>query len=371
MSAESWFYIKEEIQMRKIVSLLLAVVLTIGMTATAFAANPKITKQVAALADVDAGEVVPGAKIFIPLEKGAFEGATDVLTASDVRTSKITVKHTVKAGPKAIESVEVKENSKKEAGVLITMVDPFTSTKPLDFELTFYLYINGKRQNLGTAVYGTLSNEEELVYSDTDYVDLSGGVVAKCEETASKVEAYLGNDISMFVKMLRGKTYVGAASVDLTDDDVKMFNQYNEIVGVYNLSTTGFDSVTGKIVKIDSSETLYVYDGDFNYLGKTSEMLPYSTKYYTSSAKLDVVEAGGFEDEEDYDFNDDTDSELPDDVEPEVSVAQGKQPAVAATKQPARDANPDTGVSPVLGLAVFAGMASLGALTVISFKKKQ
>lgn len=347
--------------MKKIVSLLLAAVIVIGMTATVFAANPKITKQEAALADYYAGDVRPGTKIFLPLKKEAFEGAIEDLKASDVRTSNITVKFSAKSGPKAIESVEIKENSAKDAGVLVTLVDPFTSTKPLDFELTVTLYISGKRQSYSTYVSGSLTNEEQDVYSDTDYVDLSDGSVAVCSESATKVETFLGEGVTMFVRMVKGKNYSGVATIDPTDADISILEQYPDIVDVYNLTVNGL-SGTGKIVQIDSSAS-YAYDGDLNYLGTTDGLLPFSTKYFIAAKKLDVIAAGEDEPE---DSEDEYYDETEDDFDPADVDGSDTMPAVSTSKN--KSDNPETGVPALFGISMAAGMLSLGAMGAVSLK---
>lgn len=356
--------------MRKLISLLLAAVITVGMTATVFAANPKITEQAEALADVS-DDYYPGAKIFIPFVEGAFAEATEDLTASDVRTSKITVKHTIKSGSKAIGSVAIKEDSSKKAGILVTLVDPFTSTKPLDFEVVCTLYIDGKRQQYSTSVSGTLSNPEMEVYSDTDYVDLSDGTMAVCVENATKVEAFLGEGVSMFVRMVKGKNYMGVASTDPTDNDIEIFDQYTDITDVYNLSVNGL-SGTGKFVAIDPGQTLYVYDGDLNYLGTTDSMLPFSEKYFTAINKLDVIDDSEDEFLGEEDFIDDEgfsgDEEFTGDEDFLPEDIDGALPAVSGT---ASGNNPDTGIPPLFGVSLVAGIISLGAMGLTYFKKEK
>lgn len=347
--------------MKKIVSLLLAAAIAIGMTATVFAANPKITKQATALADVYEGDVKPGTQIFLPLVKEAFEGATEDLTASDVRTSKITVKHTAKSGPKAIESVEIKENSAKKAGVLITLVDTFVSTKPLDFEVTVTLYIDGKRQSDSTYVSGTLTNDEQDVYSDTDYLDLSDGSVAVCAESATKVETFLGEGVTMFVRMVKGKSYAGVAKTEPTESDIDILDQYPDIVEVYNLTLTGLTG-TGKIVQIDSAAP-HVYDGDLNYLGTTDGLLPLSTKYFIAANKLDVIAAGEDEPE---DSEDEYYDETEDDYDPADVDESDTMPAVSPSTS--KSDNPSTGIPALFGISMAAGMLSLAAMGIVGLK---
>ncbi len=357
--------------MKKIVSLLIAAILTIGMTATAFAdaTNPKITKQISAIANVDAGEQRAGAKIFLPLKKEAFEGAVADLTGADVKTSKITVRQATKIGANAIESVEIKEDSNKNAGILITLIKPFASVKPQDFEISIYLNINGVRQNHETFVTGTITNGETIVYADTDYIDLSNGSTAACEETANKVEVYLGDEVSMFVKMLKGKNYAGTATTEPEESDLAVFDKYPDISDSYTLSVIDL-STSGKPVKITAAEKSYVYNADMELIGDTSEMLPFSKKYYLATKKLDIVaDSSDPEDEPSDDESIDEPSDADSAVESSVdSTTDNLLPAVAPK---GNGGNPDTGVSPMLGVAMVAAMLSLGTVTAISLNKKK
>lgn len=346
--------------MKKITVILLALVIALGMTATAFAANPKITDQIAAVPGADVGEKGPGYEIWLPLVKDAFGGATDDLTMADVKTSKITVKQTVKSGPKAIKSVELKANSSGVACILLKLADPFTSTKPLDFETNIYLSINNKRQSFTTNVTGTINNQEIYVDSDTDYVDLSSGRTATCEETTGKIEVYLGNDITIFTKMLKGKQYYGSVSRDPDSDDDAIFDEYPDVEDVYKLTTINLNG-SGKTVQIDVGDGYYVYGKNLEYLGKTGELIPYSDKYYLAAKKLDIVEP---DDEAAYD--DETDEEI---TEPEDVVGQDILPAVAPGS--GNGNNPDTGDPRVLGVSIAAGIVSLAVLAMLSYKGKK
>lgn len=344
--------------MKKTISLLLAAILSLGMATAAFAANDKITKQTAALPDVDTLERGPGYEVWIPLDAANFEPATlaDPIMMTDVKNSKITVRQSVKSGAKAIDTVELKADSNKVANILVTLKEPFFSTDSLDFDVAIYLLIDGTRQSFETRVTGTLKNSETEVYSSDDYVDLSAGQVAVCEETAKKVEADLGNNVAVFVRMQKGKKYYGISTVgpDASDDGV--LSEYPDIENVYTLSTIGLNA-PGNNVKFDIGDDLYVYDGDLNYLGKTSDMLPYSTKYYLAGKKLDVVST----DEPD---TDEPDDELGEPIEDPDALDGDTLPY-------APSGNPGTGVTPMLSVAVAVGLVSLAAAgAALSGRKK-
>lgn len=351
--------------MRKIVSLLLAAVCAVSMTATAFAENPKIAAQKSAISGFDVGERGPGYKIWIPLGKDAFQDATEDLTMADVKASKITVKQSAKSGSDAIASVEIKEDSNKIANILITLTNPFTSTKPLDFETSIYLSIDGVRQNFSTVVTGTLVNPEIVVTADTDYVNLSDGQTVRCEETSGKVEAYIGRDVSIFIKMLKGKDYYGTVTNEPTGADMDVMDKYPDVEDVLNLKTINLNG-SGNIVKIDSPDTNYhVYNSNLEYIGKTSDMLPYSTKYYLAAKELDVDEAVDEAEPEDEDENE-ADGTEPSD-EPAVNPDDED---VYANVSP-QPGNPDTGASSFLGAAFALSALSLGGIVTVTKRKNK
>lgn len=361
--------------MKRIIPLLLSVILAVGMTVAASAAgNPKIKEQISALSDVDVGECSPGQEIWLPLVKDAFDGATEDLKMSDVKSGKITAKQTARTGSKAIDTVEIKENSKKVACVLVTLVDPFTSTKELDFETKIELYINGKRQGMPAVVTGTLMNNLEDVYSDTDYVDLSDGRTAQCLENARKVEAYIGEGISVFVNMMKNKEYYGTVSREPDDDDYEVFDKYPDVSEVLALTTIGMNA-EGKTVKLDLDKNYHVYSKNLDYLGRANDMLPYSTKYYLAAKQLDTDES-----EPEPESEPESDGSDTDDLPEETSAPAGEDEPADSSSEPEdsrphqtkpANGNPDTGVPPLLNLSLMGGAISLGALTVVFANKKQ
>lgn len=344
--------------MRKVVSLLLAAVVTVGMTMAAFAANPKITAQTVAIPDVEAGERSPGNQIWLPLVKDAFTDATENLTMADIKASKIAVKQASATGARAIASVEIKEDSNKIANVVVTLVSTYADTKPTEFETKLYLTIDGKRQDFDTIVSGSLANTETEVYADTDYIDLSGGQTAVCMESAPKVEVYIGNDVSLFVKMQKGKKYYGSVSREPDADDLEMFGEFPDIEEVFALTTIGLNGA-GNNVKIDTKGVdYYIYNKNIEYLGTSADMLPYSEKYYLAATELDIYAAD----------EPDEEGEPVESEDGETSEADGLLKAVAPAGS--KGTNPDTGVEPFFGVAIAAGIVSLAVIAGMNFKKK-
>ena len=297
--------------MKKIVSLALAAVLALGMSATAFAAvdsGASINGMVGSLSlgysaspgndSVDLGTVDPNssAVIYIYLTQEMFSwdnnsGTADgtVLTSSQISSGKLTTRVSTSAGSKAIDSVTL---DKRNGRIEIEFAEELVSTSELDFEFTVYLNIDGSRQSdYSMTFYGTFENDVIDVYGDEDYVDLSYGVVAEAQEYNSGVEMDLGNGVSIHTKLFKGKSYYGTATRESDEADDAVLKQYPDIDNVVTLKTVGLNS-TGDVVKLDTDYSdYYVYDKDMNYLGQSNQMLPYSTKYYLANRQLDVTDA--------------------------------------------------------------------------------
>ncbi|MCL2034184.1 MAG: hypothetical protein FWG94_05575 [Oscillospiraceae bacterium] len=355
--------------MKRILSVLLAVILGAGMTVAAFAANPKIAEQSKALPDVDAGECGPGHQIWLPLYAEYFNDAEEDLTMKDVRDNRITVRQNARRGSQAIASVDLKENKDKVASILITLADPFTSTKPMEFETRLELYFNGRRQNLVTVVNGELVNKMDEIYSDTDYIDLSNGITAFAVENARGVEAYLGHGVSVIVNMTRNREYYGTVTNIPDDNDIEVFDKHRDIEEALTLTTIGLNA-EGKTVRIDAGRNYYVYSKNLSYLGRSNDMLPYSTKYYLSSKELDVDEG---KPEDEYDPLDEPEyinEEEPLD-EPEIYPG-GDNPNDNPQSGGNRGSshNPDTGIPPMSRIPVMGVILSLFTMTALSAYKK-
>lgn len=288
--------------MKKVLALALAATMALGMTVTSFAADKAtdFSGNLAALVEAKYQDKVEGqtinldtirpvdeVKVKFDLDRTAFGlGGSGVMSAAEIRASKIKVNATSKAGSKLLSSLEVVQ---KDGQVVAKFVKEMVSTKSADFEIEIYLTIDGKRKGDQSAtLIGTMENEVISVYDNYDYVDLSNKLVAEAEDFINNIEVDLGNGVSIFTKFFKGKKYYGTASRDADEADDVVFKQYPDIDNVVTLKTVGLNS-TGDIVKLDNDyDNYYVYDKDMNFLGMSNEMLPYSSKYYLANKELDV-----------------------------------------------------------------------------------
>lgn len=370
--------------MKRILSFVTAACMALGLSVAAFAEDYRPAAQVdnlsyAYTADAVSGQVVslgtvkPSDKLVrdIPLVYGLFDAeipegmtATDKLTRESLRTAGLEVHIKAAKGRDAVKSAVI-DNAN---GVIrVTFADSLSSADEIPFDITILLSTrNGKRyESLGLTFTGTLANEIEYVYADDDYIDLSDGRVVEAYERVNKIEVYVGQGVSIFSSMTRGKKYYGTATLQPDSTDNAVFDKYADVEDVINLTTQNL-KVTGNVVKIDADFDFYVYNGDLDYLGRTSEMLPYSGKYYLASEKLDVGSTAGES------SGPPSENEEPSAGEPGSTGDDGSTP-IYNDRQPGNastEINPDTGDHSLLWPASLIAAASLVVVAALARKKK-
>ena len=362
---------KEECTMRKIVCMMMAATLAIGMNAVTFAADYRAEAQVENLGYayksevatdkvVNMGTISPDDKatanfplVYEMFEADAPEGkaGSDALSEADMRTAGIEVKRKDVKGADAVKSVAL---DKKNGAVVVIFADSMVKAEDLDFEVAIYLVVNGKRyDDMGLTIKGTLANKFEEVYADDDFVDLSDGKVVLAVDRVQKIEVYLGSGVSVFASFTKDKHYSGTATTKPDADDDDILSKYSDIVDVVNVKVSGIKA-DGNVVKIDADYDFYVYDGNMKYIGRASEMLPLATKYYLAQKELDVKAAD--------DGND----------EPDTSKADETSKPVLNDAEPGFEGNPDTGDSNFKMIAaVLAGVALVVICVVVARRPKK
>lgn len=378
--------------MKKILSIALASAMALSMTVSAFAADPKITRF-ASGKDLSSGygtlgisgetapwdgntasnqtvsyrnTVNPNSKVvdYINLYKSMFTGdgwnATPdaLLSSNEIRAAKLDVRTSVSSGSKVLDDVSI---DGKNGRIKIKYQEEWVSVKDQDFNFTVYLTFNGKRAtNQGMTFAGTLENSSTPVYADDDYVDISSGEVAHAQDFVPKIEVDLGNGVTIYTKLFKDKKYYGTATHNQDKADSAVFAKYPDIDNMVALKVVGLNS-TGDIVKLNlDSGDYYVYDKDLDYLGRSNEMLPFSSKYYLANKKLDATGGGDVDDE------DDTDDDEDDIDEPSGGSGGGGNSGSGNNG----GNSPNTGASGLLPVAVLAAVVSLATLGAVARKKK-
>lgn len=222
-------------------------------------------------------------------EDGAPMPPTTAISGSVIRKNKLAAKALNGKYTNLLDTVELRYDNGK-AYVYVRFVEPFVSTKDIEFEIEVVLTYKG-RYVKGTEayLYGTMVNDYSEVWEGTDYIDLSAGEIVEAGDTVSDVELELGEGVSIFTRLIKGRSYYGVATLnDLDAEDEERFDRHPDIEMVYHLATIGLNAA-GNNVKIAAPGEYHVYNRYMEYLGTTGDRLPYSTKYYLAAKKLASV----------------------------------------------------------------------------------
>lgn len=279
--------------MKKVLSLLLAVMLVVGLAPVVFAATgyqlgtsaSNAFSAGAGVAIVDT--TVPGTTfpVYLANSTGGF------INKSTVKTDKLTFKVTTPSGKKALsgsQTTSIKYDAAGNAYVEVKFAKPFVSTSSLDYEIEVQLFQDKVKVDT-FEVSGTLGNAGVEVQGGDEYVSLVNGTqFADVKGYCKNLEMELQEDFFVYFNAFNGKKYYGYISKDIKDADQEISAQYPDIEYIYYLSQVNLAG-SGTTVKINGEDSkMFVYNADLEYLGTTDDKLPISEKYYVSTKELDI-----------------------------------------------------------------------------------
>jgi len=296
----------EESAMKKTLSMLLVLALTLCLTTAAFAmsGDARITGMIQGLGlgyssgsggSADLGDVYPQDERveYITLYDSMFSWDSELtdsaapakLTASQIRSAQLDVRST-KQNSKVIDSITL---NSRESRIEVKFKKEYIGTKEIDFDFDVYLTIDGRRQSdYAMNFSGTFGNQVIELYSDYGSVDISDGCVAEAQEYISKLEVDIGNGVTITTRISKDKRVYGTATLTPDSGDDEVMREYKDISDVLTLRTVGLNGA-GSTVRLGAEyRGCYVYGKDLEYLGKGGDELPYADKYYLSSIKLDI-----------------------------------------------------------------------------------
>ena len=298
--------------MKKVLALVLAAMMVLAIAPMAFAA--KVTEgelgyssaTIAGAATGDetlVGTVNPDKswKIYLTTPDATVAAGFRYLEKQDIKDSKIDVKARGGSGVFKEAKIAYEKNNADNiaAGIAnaayieVKLVNPFVSTGTKDFEIIITPVID--RKNLKDAEFTISGTFENTIGDDLDdsyeYANFDkDNRVRKSVDYIKKIELDVDGHLSIFTKLFADKKYYARATNSIKDADMDLFVTYPELDAVYYLETVGLNSV-GNYVKLDlDDKTLFVYDGDLNYLGTSADELPVTGKYFVASSELDVAD---------------------------------------------------------------------------------
>lgn len=258
------------------------------------------------------------------------------LTSEEIQRSRISLVTQMKGDSSPFKSADI---DRTKGQIIVELKDewvPVASNKfAVDFEMLMYLKIDGKSFADDTVtITGTLKNKEIDVYSNMDYVDLSDGTVAIPREFNKSISVNVGNGVTIHTKMFKDKKYFGISSREGDEEATQVFRAHKEVSNVVTMKVFGLNNDNDYVTFGNDYSDYYVYDANMNYLGRGTDKVKFSTKYYFADNEIEFEE----EDEEE----ETEDNEPVDGDEGEENVAPAGTGG-DATQSPNVNNNPGTG----------------------------
>lgn len=333
--------------MKKLVSGLLSLAMLAVLAAPAAAATntikgvPKIGRihdtcfyNYEGNASINPEQTRPGDEIIIPLVAKGFEeegtGAViswdgDTLettmlgpSLTDLKVNKVIPRILFTAGKELIRDVEIVKYTptrrvRARSAIRIRFVEHLASTQEKNYEFRVGLDHEGSISEYGTLVlvretFGGMMANERLDISpgytkNLDYVDTQGDIVLNCIQSTDNVVADLGNGVRAHLDMVQGGKFYGYSDTLHTqnqvdpvyrDKDVResrdaIVDTYAEIKIAYTVTSINVKNML-KYMKLTqhADEVYYVYNEYGEYIGKSNENLPYSTRYYLADKEVEI-----------------------------------------------------------------------------------
>ena len=296
--------------MRKVLSLVLAVMMVVGMATVAFAAPAtKVPSQyeitgfaAGAQAIWDAAVAtfatdVTGDHTFkLPITPDMFkwedkDGNTVVPNANDkIRSSqlsKVGVRRVYqKNTANTIRDVELRDT---EPDVRIRTVKYYTKTSKTDVSLKLALTFKGSTSDAPEVELNfTIANDEELIEEGQTEAYSFGNVYLKADATVRNVTFQGDEDEIVFATktVIKGQKYYFNVDTDLSDADKEIIENNPEVDSIYTVYQTNMANATVQFKNLDRE--FFVYNEDGKLLGTTKDSkLPLAKKYILTTAKVD------------------------------------------------------------------------------------
>jgi hypothetical protein len=324
--------------MRKIASMLLAIVLIIGLplgvTANTVDNADKITgfgarSFISRARDLEDITIRPGDIIRIPFTADMFTWSsgkkyTDitvdedytgdqasvittstgrkyishVVSKSQLSRNKVKVHVRRSKGSSIFEGVTLDEDAftaidtkNKTAYIKLQAKKELTNLNEREFEIEFYISIDGTRSKEIITVSGTLEPNTVGTGNSIEYLDISDGSVIEADANLRNVTIQIGENVYIQSRLTKGRKYYAVAKdSDLDKISTENFRKY-DIVSGYNLTYIGFSETAANVRITGLGAVYYVYDGDFGYLGTTRDSLPLKKSYIVAEKKIAPIPA--------------------------------------------------------------------------------
>jgi hypothetical protein len=299
--------------MKKVLSLVLALMMVVGMTTVAFAAADEFIDskwEITGFAETlptwkATGDDLDEAneESFLPITpamftwkwkgKGAAPGAAPDANGKirSSQLSKIGVRKVYQKGTANTIRDIVLQDAKGDnhARVRVRTVKFYTLTKDTDVELKLALTFKGSTSGAPEYEYSfTIGNSKEIIEEGQTEAYSFGNIYLEADATVRNVQFQGDEDEHVFATktVVKGQKYYFNVSTDLTSSDEQIIADNPEVDSIYNVYQTNMANATVQFKNLDRE--FFVYDADGKLLGTTKDSkLPLASKYILTTAKVD------------------------------------------------------------------------------------
>jgi len=180
------------------------------------------------------------------------------------------------------------------AGVAIRVRTPvyMTRTGNTDVEFDVNLRIGGSNVLLGRVAL-VVGNDRYYVNDNDAQVSPSRTQYLRAESTVRNIEIYAGHGVTFTRNITGGQSIYVQASLWTDNAADVLFQNHPELVDIIDIHHSGMN-VAGVTAHIEPNSVHFVYNAQRQLIGTTADAnLPFSTRYYITTAQVNLGTAGG------------------------------------------------------------------------------
>jgi len=178
----------------------------------------------------------------------------------------------------------------KTVYISVKFIDDFADVKDKYFRYSIYLHIDGDRyEELSIELSGEYTFDVEYVTSQNTNMDLSDGMVIEAEETVPNFQVYLGHGVTVQKNLNKGERYYGLAFINDSVDDIREEwpELYPDVHIIYRIRHSNMESgISRATIKPPDGKQYYIYGDKMDFLGMTTEQVPFSEIYFLSTTEI-------------------------------------------------------------------------------------
>ena len=305
--------------MRKIVSFLIAAVISAGIFTQAPAAaspqalrslHPAFSEQIFDIS-LDGSPVAPGSLTGIDIypdsvleivlagegenadlfldQNGLALNTADV-TASRLRAARASVLVETHEGGLFVESAGLKVRNPGSPFsmpvIVISFARSFADLDPMPFSFDVFITMGGIKQTQSAITVSGMFGNRELAVTSGDAAIAPDGAVFLAHTDIESIEIDAGYGIFVTASLRANGRYRVVSSPSTETGDLEALSLNARLVEIILIDYIGFFDGDISQVSIDTEENLFVYDEDGLFIGMTSDSLPPLSKYLLTTRRI-------------------------------------------------------------------------------------